>query len=75
ITPNITSWLGVKNSLGDYIQSLYKIKKIPVQLALPAHRKNNINIYDRIEQILIHHKMRLYDTIDILSKKQPLTAY
>ncbi len=75
ITPNITSWIGVKNSLGDYIQSLHKIKRIPIQLALPAHRKNDINIYERIEQILLHHKIRLEDTIDILAKKQNLTAY
>jgi len=65
----------VKNSLGDYIQSLHKIKRIPIQLALPAHRKNDINIYERIEQILLHHKIRLEDTIDILAKKQNLTAY
>ena len=75
ITPNITSWLGVKNSLGDYIQSLYKIKKIPIQLALPAHRKNDIDVYERIEQILLHLTMRLEDTIDILAKGQNLTAY
>ena len=65
----------MKNSLGDYIQSLHKIKRIPIQLALPAHRKNDINIYERIEQILLHHKIRLEDTIDILAKKQNLTAY
>ena len=75
ITPNITSWIGVKDSLGDYIQSLYKIKKIPIQLALPAHRKNHMNVYERIDQIIEHHKIRLENTIDILAQNQPLTAY
>ncbi len=75
ITPNITSWIGIENSLGDYIKSLNKIKQIPIQIAFPAHRKNDSNIYTRIEQIIQHHKMRLEDTIYILSQKQPLTAY
>lgn len=75
ITPNITSWLDVADSLGDYIESLHKIQGFPIKTALPAHRKNDIDVYERIQQILSHHKYRLENTIDILVKEPALNSY
>jgi glyoxylase-like metal-dependent hydrolase (beta-lactamase superfamily II) len=59
ITSNITNWPFVQNSLKDYIKSLEKIKKYNIKKALPGHRNNSIDVYERIDQILLHHKIRL----------------
>lgn len=75
ITPNITSWYGVPDSLDDYMKSLHKIKSYSVSLALPAHRKNEMELVERIEQILQHHQIRLYNTMSVITKSQGMTAY
>jgi len=75
ISPNITSWPNIKNSLLDYIKSLNKIKEIDIKVALPAHRKNEMDINERIEQLLHHHDVRLQNTMDIISLDQGLNAY
>lgn len=38
ITPNITSWEGVSDSLGDYLASLAKVAALPVRVCFPGHR-------------------------------------
>lgn len=76
ITPNITAWYGVKDSLNNYIESLNKIKKYKMDTALPAHRSTKgVNVYDRIEQLIVHHQNRLKDTENIVSKNPDSTAY
>ena len=76
ITPNITSWPRRDDSLADYIRSLHKIQKIPMKTALPAHRGNgNVNVYDRIDQIIAHHKRRLQNTLDIVKEHPGENAY
>lgn len=67
ITPNITAWRGVADSLGDYLNSLVKIRSIPIQTAFPAHRKNDMDVYERIAQIIEHHLARLLETADALA--------
>jgi len=66
ITPNITSWEGVQNSLGLYIESLKKIRKLDIKATLSAHRSSTGNCYDRIEQLINHHKIRLAETYQIV---------
>ncbi len=75
ITPNITNWHMVHNSLKKYLESLEKISSYDIALALPAHRKNEMNVYERIGQIQEHHKKRLQNTVDILREKQGQTAH
>ncbi|MCI1931657.1 MAG: MBL fold metallo-hydrolase [Clostridia bacterium] len=76
ITPNITFWTRSRNSLLDYLNSLEKIKKYDVKLALPAHRTNNgINFYERIEQIEKHHDFRLNQCMELISKNPGINAY
>lgn len=75
ISPNITSWIGVKNSLKDYLESLDKIKSYDIVTALPAHRKNDMDVYERIEQLKIHHKVRLQNTVDIILSNPGITTY
>ena len=75
ITPNITSWFGVADSLGNYLESLKKIRTYDIKLALPAHRKNDMDVYERIDAILEHHKQRLANTLEVISANEGLNAY
>ncbi len=67
ITPNITSWVGVEDSLGNYLDSLVKIRTFDMKTVLPSHRKNEMDVYVRIEEILHHHLLRLEETIDAIA--------
>ena len=76
ITPNITSWYGVRDSLSNYIESLKKIREYKMVTALPAHRNTKgINVYNRIDQLLEHHKARLADTEKVVKAVPGSTAY
>lgn len=78
ITPNITSWLRVKDSLRNYIESLEKIKKLEITKTFPGHRATSDDVYSRIDEIIEHHKSRLTDTLEVIkekSAKEGLTAY
>ena len=68
ITPNITAWMGVEDSLGDYLKSLDKIGEYPMQMALPGHRKISKPVKERIEEIKRHHQIRLDGTIQIIKE-------
>ena len=75
ITPNITFWPEVKDSLRDYLDSLDKIKAYPMKLALPAHRGNDGDVYERIRSIKAHHAERLREVEDIVRGGPDMTAY
>ena len=74
ITPNITSWPEVSNSLDDYLNSLRSISQYPVKVALPGHRKPG-DFHARIDKLLKHHETRLADIEQILRNAPGLTAY
>jgi glyoxylase-like metal-dependent hydrolase (beta-lactamase superfamily II) len=75
ISPNITNWPDVENSLNDYLVSLDKIAKYDIKLGLPAHRQNDVGVYERIGQLKKHHEERLQSILDILKQKDYQTAY
>ena len=75
ITPNITFWSHVENSLLNYIDSLKKIEKIDVETALPGHRKNDMDFYVRIKEILKHHELRLAECYRIICENPGINAY
>jgi Zn-dependent hydrolases, including glyoxylases len=75
ITPNITSWSKVDNSLQDYLDSLKKIEQYSMKLALPAHRNNEMDVYQRISDIQIHHARRLENTLNVIHAHPDSTAY
>lgn len=74
ITPNITEWEGVEDSLGDYMDSLLRVRNYPVELALPGHRHSG-DYHGRIGEILTHHERRLSDTLRIIREEPGLTGY
>jgi glyoxylase-like metal-dependent hydrolase (beta-lactamase superfamily II) len=74
ITPGILPQDDNDNPLADYLKSLEKIKKLEVELALPAHRSLIKNVKGRIESIEHHHAVRLNEILDIL-KETGLNPY
>ena len=63
ITPNIVSWYGHRDSLGDYLDSLRLVRDYPVEIALPAHRTTGGKTFtQRIDELLVHHERRLNET-------------
>ncbi len=74
ISPNITTWGEMKDSLGSYLESLKKVKDYPVQLALPGHRKSG-EYRTRVWELEAHHKVRLEEIRQILTREPGLTTY
>ena len=74
ITPNITDWMGMDDALGSYIDSLRKIRKMDVQLALPGHRESG-DIKRRIDELLRHHEVRLKEAFDIVASAGKQSPY
>jgi glyoxylase-like metal-dependent hydrolase (beta-lactamase superfamily II) len=75
ITPNISLRLpSAGNPLGDFINSLNKVKTLDVNLVLPAHEHIFYNLSARVEEIIQHHHHRTGEILDTLRDK-PKTAY
>ncbi|PKM72414.1 MAG: hypothetical protein CVU91_08415 [Firmicutes bacterium HGW-Firmicutes-16] len=74
ISPNITLWQNVDDSLGDYLESLKKIDKNDVELALPGHRGTG-DFHARIADLLEHHEKRLEECLDVVLANPNKTVY
>ena len=74
ISPNITLWQNVDDSLGDYLESLTIIDKYDVELALPGHRETG-DFHVRIADLLEHHEKRLEECLDVVRSNPDLTIY
>ena len=66
ITPNITFWLEVENSLKEYLASLEKVYPLDVNLVLPGHRNIWNSHRKRIIELKEHHQVRLGEIISAL---------
>jgi glyoxylase-like metal-dependent hydrolase (beta-lactamase superfamily II) len=55
------------NPLREYLESLEKVLKLDINLALPAHRSLIPNAKERIKAIQHHHTVRLNEILTILS--------
>lgn len=75
ITPNITTWPTLKNSLGSYMESLHMIKKYDVVLPLPGHRECDRTLAERVDQLLVHHERRLSETLQIVRENPGINGY
>ncbi len=67
ITPNITHWPGVEDSLGDYLNSLDRIDACDVTLPLPAHRHKG-DFHSRISQLREHHEKRIEECLSVVHR-------
>ena len=75
ISPNICRWTLVPDSLGDYLKSLDKIRDLPVELLLPAHRAETGALAQRVDELKAHHARRLQNTIDVVTQTPGLNAW
>ena len=74
ITPNITAWSGVADSLGDYLRSLDAIRPYDVRLALPGHRGGGA-LRPRVDALKDHHRRRLDEALELARAQPGSTAY
>jgi len=75
ISPNITSWSGYTDSLGDYLKSLREIEQLDIRHALCGHREPMRDVKQRISQLLDHHQNRLTTIGNIIESMGTMTAY
>ena len=75
ITPNISLTPGATNNpLGDFINSLLTVKKLDVDLVLPAHENIFRNLPKRVDEIIRHHEVRNAEILKAMNH-QEMTAY
>lgn len=75
ITPNIQVWYHMKHALQRYLESLEKVRDLPVRLALPGHREGDTAIAGRVAAIEAHHQRRLAEVRDLFRRYPDHTAY
>jgi glyoxylase-like metal-dependent hydrolase (beta-lactamase superfamily II) len=66
ITPNITNWLEMEDSLGEYLASLKKVNTLDVELVLTGHRRLVHDLRGRVKELQDHHRARLNEVLDAL---------
>ncbi len=75
ITPNISLQpQSNSNPLGNFLESLDKVKQLDVNLVLPAHEQIFTSLKARVEEIIQHHQRRNAEILETL-KAKPKTAY
>lgn len=74
ITPNITCWPEMDDSLNEYLKSLEKVRDLDVKIVLPGHRRLVHNLHERITELQKHHHDRLNEVLTVLEDgvKTPL---
>jgi len=75
ITPNITWWDELEDSLGNYLTSLNKVSGLDVDMVLTGHRSNKGVFGKRIQELHRHHAERLNDVLDIVQKNPHISGY
>jgi glyoxylase-like metal-dependent hydrolase (beta-lactamase superfamily II) len=66
ITPNITIWPEMENSLQNYLASLDKVYDLEVETVLPGHRRIMTDLKGRIRALREHHGKRLDEVLRAL---------
>lgn len=74
ITPHIESWSYEVNSLKNYLDSLNKIRNLPVKIVLPGHRNLFTDLTGRIDELKKHHEIRVNEVLEVLGKNT-MNAY
>jgi len=71
VLPKITSHVSEhtwekRDPLGDYLNSLIKVRDLPVDLTLPGHEHSFTSLPDRVSQLFKHHEARLVEVKEAL---------
>lgn len=75
ITPNIGVWEAATRSLGDYLDSLEKMLRLPIQRAFPGHRAGGEDAHRRVHEIIEHHHQRLDEILAAISARPGMQAF
>ncbi len=75
ISPNICRWESMPDALGSYLESLQRIRDLPVELLLPAHRAETGVLRDRVDELTAHHLRRVEDAWQTVRDEPGLTGY
>ena len=70
ITPNIGFWGLEDNFLAVYFNSLAKVYKMNIDYLFSSHRKIMRDHKKRIDELLVHHRERLNEILEVLGKDQ-----
>jgi len=74
ITPNITQWTEIPDTLAQYFKSLDRVYDMDINLLLPGHRQIIRDHRQRINELRQHHDVRLQEILNILDDG-PQSAY
>ncbi len=75
ISPNITAWADVDDSLGMYIDSMEKICRLDVSVTFSGHRSIVGDVYSRAGELVRHHETRLEEVLQIVNGSDGITTY
>ena len=80
VLPRITPNIGVHvqqfpNPLGDYLESLLKVRDLEVDEVLPAHEYRFANLPARVRQIAHHHEDRLTEIEALLQQRPGISGW
>lgn len=75
ITPHVTIHNWGSNPLRDYLNSLERLAGMGLRIAYPGHRGDIVDPAGRAREIIEHHKERLQDILNILSREGALSGY
>ncbi len=60
VSPNISLYPGARpDPLGDYLESLHKVRDLPARVALPGHGEPITRWTARVDELVEHHRTRL----------------
>lgn len=79
VLPTITPSIGFEPSvpdqpLGDFLNSLAKVRALPDMALLPAHGAVTASTHARVDELIAHHEQRLDLCRDVVAKN-PGTSY
>lgn len=68
VLPHITPSIGFEevpldSALVDYLASLARVRELPELQLLPAHGPVQATTHDRVDELLVHHDLRLDQTV------------
>ena len=75
ISPNICRWTSMPDALGSYLESLQIVRKLPVDLLLPAHRDETGDLVARVDELTAHHLRRIENAWQTVKDEPGLTGY
>lgn len=75
ISPNIGLYARQSGDpLRDYLHSLKRVRDLPVKLVLPGHGAPFSDLAARVDELIVHHELRLQEVVNALADEEQ-TAY